>query len=467
LNKFLKTRIEMAKRIPEPTSKPRERAFLVGVEIQGEMRILSLEDSLLELARLAETAGLTVVGELTQRIKHPNPKTLMGSGKVEELKALVEETLAEVIIFDDELSPRHQRELELIIGNNARILDRTALILDIFAQHATTNEGMLQVQLAQYEYFLPRLTGAWTHLARQSGGGGGRAGKVGGVGLRGPGETQLEVDRRAIRCRITHLKKDLEKVREHRKRYRYKRIISRIPIISIIGYTNSGKSTLLNRLSKSNVLVADQLFATLDPTTRRIELHGGYHALISDTVGFIQKLPTSLIEAFQATLEEIIESDLLLHIIDISHLNAQQQAQSVLDTLHEIGASHIPVLSVLNKIDLLSDPLSVKDNLLIFPNSMAISAITGEGLPEMLLNIQKNLYENMVPIKIKLPYSEGQLISMFHESGQIDLIEHHRGEVMIQGRVPGRLIARYSSWIISNFPPTDEKESDEPIASEN
>ena len=453
----------MAKKIPEPTSRPRERAFLVGIEVQGGKRILSLDDSLLELARLADTAGLIVVGQLTQRITHPNPRTMIGSGKVEELKALVEETMADVIIIDDELSPRHQRELEGLIGNNARIMDRTALILDIFAQHAKTNEGMLQVQLAQYEYYLPRLTGAWTHLARQAGGGGGRAGKVGGVGLRGPGETQLEVDRRSIRSQISHLKKELEKVRAHRKRYRFKRINSKIPLLSIIGYTNSGKSTLLNRLSHSNVLVADQLFATLDPTTRRIELQGGYQALISDTVGFIQKLPTTLIEAFQATLEEITESDLLLHIIDISHPNAQQQAQSVIETLQEIGASHIPIIVILNKIDLLKDPLSSSYELSKFPNSISISAFTGDGLPEMLMAIQKNLYENMIPINIKLPYSEGQLISLFHESGQIDRIEHQRGEVMIQGRIPGRLLARYSNWKVSNFPEITETDIEIPF----
>ena len=339
----------MPKRIPQPTQPPRERAFLVGAELRGQKKFLSLEDSLTELALLADTAGLEVVGELTQKLDHPNVETYIGPGKVTELKALSEETLSQVILFDDELSPRHQRELEEALGPNIRVLDRTALILDIFAQHAHTAEGMVQVELAQYEYLLPRLTGQWTHLARQAGGGGGRTGSVGGVGLRGPGETQLEVDRRAVRNRIAHLKRELEKVRSHRMRYRLQRKRSRIPTIALVGYTNAGKSTLLNQLTRSDVYVADQLFATLDPTTRHIGLSGGYQALLTDTVGFIQKLPTTLIAAFQATLEEITEADLLLHVVDISHPNALNQYQSVQKTLEEIGAGHIPTVTALNK----------------------------------------------------------------------------------------------------------------------
>lgn len=450
----------MSKKIPEPTKRQRERAFLVGVEIQGSERILSLEDSLVELEHLSDTAGLSVVGQLTQRLTHPNPVTFIGSGKVMELKTLVEESLAEIIVFDDELSPRHQRELERIIGNNARILDRTALILDIFVQHAHTSEGMLQVELAQYEYYLPRLTGAWTHLARQAGGGGGRSGGVGGVGLRGPGETQLEVDRRAIRSKISHLKKELEKVRAHRKRYRSQRLNSRIPIVTIIGYTNSGKSTLLNRLSDSNVYAADQLFATLDPTTRRVEIQGGYQILLSDTVGFIQKLPTTLVTSFRATLEEIAESDLLLHVIDLSHPNSQAQARAVMSTLEEIGASHIPILTILNKIDRLASEDLVTSQISSYPDCKIISALNGDGIPELLNRIRQVLYENMVPLDIRLPYSQGNLISLFHETGQIDRIEHNRSEVIIQGRIPGRLMARYSPWFTSNFSSKPEEDID-------
>ncbi|HSO27153.1 MAG TPA: GTPase HflX, partial [Anaerolineales bacterium] len=239
----------MTKKAPQPTQRPRERAFMVGVEIFGDDQFLSLDDSLTELALLAETAGLQVVGQTTQKLNSRNSKTFIGSGKVEEVQALVEETQAEVLLFDDELSPRHLRELERVLTGKVRVLDRTALILDIFAQHADTSEGSLQVELAQYEYRLPRLTRAWTHLARQAGGGGGRSGGVGGVGLRGPGETQLEVDRRDIRRRIDRLKEDLEKVRVHRQQYRARRKRSRIPVVALVGYTNAGKSTLLNRLS--------------------------------------------------------------------------------------------------------------------------------------------------------------------------------------------------------------------------
>ena len=384
----------MSKRTPEPTATPRERTFLVGVEIHGQDQILTLEDSLTELSLLADTAGLDVVGELTQKMDRPNAETYIGSGKVEELKALAEDTLAQVIIFDDELSPRHQRELQKYLGTSIRVLDRTALILDIFAQHAHTSDGQLQVKLAQYEYYLPRLTGQWTHLARQAGGGGGRSGSVGGVGLRGPGETQLEVDRRAIRHEIGHLKEELEKVRAHRMRYRAQRKRSRIPTVALVGYTNAGKSTLLNRLAKSDVFVANQLFATLDPTTRRVELSGGYQALITDTVGFIQKLPTTLVAAFRATLEEIAEADLLLHIVDISHANALNQAEAVQQTLEEIDASHVPIITVLNKIDRLSDPEAARRAVDHFPQAVAISARTGTGMTDLTNHIRSELYEN-------------------------------------------------------------------------
>jgi GTP-binding protein HflX len=438
----------MANRIPQPTQAPRERAFLVGVDIFQQKQLLTLEDSLAELALLSDTAGLDVVGELTQKLDHPNPHTFIGPGKIEELKALTEETLAQVIIFDDELSPRHQRELEKIFAPNVRILDRTALILDIFAQHAHTAEGMLQVELAQYEYFLPRLTGQWTHLARQAGGGGGRTGSTGGVGLRGPGETQLEVDRRQIRGRIARLKQELEKVRAHRMRYRAQRKRSRIPSVALVGYTNAGKSTLLNRLAKADVYAADQLFATLDPTTRRIELSGGYQALVTDTVGFIQKLPTQLIAAFHATLEEIAESDLLLHVVDISHPNALNQFQSVQETLKEIGAGHIPTVTALNKLDRLTRPEVAQETVRNFPNSVAISARTGIGQPELLHLIKQELYETYTPVLVRLPYQQGGLISLFHEAGQIERIEHERGGVVIQGRIPGRLAAQFSPWQI-------------------
>lgn len=438
----------MAKKIPQPTNPPRERAFLVGVNIHGKKQILTLEDSLTELALLADTAGVDVVGELTQKLHSPNVETYIGPGKVEELKALAEETLSEVVIFDDELSPRHQRELEKALGRSIRVIDRTALILDIFAQHAHTREGMLQVELAQYEYNLPRLTRAWTHLERQAGGGGGRAGSTGGVGLRGPGETQLEVDRRSIRTRIAHIKRELVKVEAHRTMYRAQRKRSRIPTVALVGYTNAGKSTLLNRLSKADVYVADQLFATLDPTTRRVQLPGDELALFTDTVGFIQKLPTTLVTAFHATLEEITEADLLLHIVDISHPNALGQFQAVQETLDEIDASHIPMVTALNKADLLKNPENAREVLKEFPKSVSISALTGAGMADLLHLVREELFEAYSPIHVRLPYKQGALISLFHELGQVERVEHERGGVVMQGRIPGRLLAQFSAWHI-------------------
>src|SRR5262245_4854740 len=449
----------MSKRIPQPTIPPREKTFLVGVELYGQKTHLALEDSLTELTLLADTAGLDVVGELTQKLDRPHVKTYIGPGKVDELKSLVEETLSQVVIFDDELSPRHQRELQEILGRNVRVLDRTALILDIFAQHAHTREGMLQVELAQYEYYLPRLTGQWTHLERQAGGGGGRSGSTGGVGLRGPGETQLEVDKRAIRTRISHLKEELKKVSAHRQRYRAQRKRSRIPTVALVGYTNAGKSTLLNRLAKADVYVADQLFATLDPTTRRVELPGGYQALITDTVGFIQKLPTTLIEAFHATLEEILEADLLLHVVDISHPNALNQFNSVQETLDELGAHYIPVVTALNKVDRLRNPEAAKDVASRYSKAVTISSLNGSGIQDLLRVVQEELYETYAPVRVKLPYQQGALISLFHEAGQVEFVEHGRGGVYMQGRIPGRLLAQFKQWQVNgNIPEPQEEE---------
>ena len=430
-----------------------DRALMVGVDIFEDQKILSLSDSLAELMRLADTAGFEVVGQATQKLDHPNPKTFIGPGKVKEVKALADELLADVILFDDELSPRHQRELEELMRGDIRVIDRTALILDIFAQHAQTREGALQVELAQYEYRLPRLTRAWTHLVRQAGGGGGRTGGTAGVGLRGPGETQLEVDRRDIRRRISQLKGDLEKVRAHRQRHRSRRKEANIPIVSLVGYTNAGKSTLINQLAEADVYVADQLFATLDPTTRRVTLPDGQQILVTDTVGFIQKLPTTLVAAFRATLEEIAEADLLLHIVDISHPQALSHVEAVQRTLREIGADDIPVLPVLNKIDLLDGPGQAQEKMEAFSGAVAISALRGEGLDQLLVNVKAKLFESFQSVSVEVPYSKGDLISLFHEEGQVESITNEYDGVLIQGRLPVRLLTRYKEYIVDGMMP--------------
>jgi GTP-binding protein HflX len=430
-----------------------DRALLVGVEIYNDQNLLTLDDSLAELMRLADTAGFEVVGRVTQKLDHPNPKTFIGAGKVKEVKALADEVKADVILFDEELSPRHQRELEELVKEKIRVIDRTALILDIFAQHAQTREGALQVELAQYEYRLPRLTRAWTHLVRQAGGGGGRTGGTAGVGLRGPGETQLEVDRRDIRRRISHLKTELEKVRAHRQRHRSRRKESNIPVVSLVGYTNAGKSTLINQLAEAEVYVADQLFATLDPTTRRVTLPDGQQILITDTVGFIQKLPTTLVAAFRATLEEIAEADLLVHVIDMTHPQAMSQAEAVQRTLEEIGADEIPSLPVLNKIDRLRDLEDARHLLDSFPNAVAISALRGEAIDQLLERVEEKLFESYQSISVELPYNKGDLISLFHEEGQVESVTNEFEGVVIQGRLPIRLLARYKEFIVDGLIP--------------
>ncbi|MBI9035753.1 MAG: GTPase HflX [Bacteroidales bacterium] len=431
---------------------PKDRAFLVGTRIVGDKKsFLTLEDSMNELYMLAQTAGLEVVGEISQNLKKPNANTLVGSGKVEEIKMLVEETLSDIIIFDDELNPRHQRELEKIFDGKARVIDRTTLILDIFAQHAQTREGILQVELAQYEYRLPRLTRAWTHLARQAGGGGGRAGSTGGVGLRGPGETQLEIDRREIGKKISQLKKELDKVRAHRSRHRANRKKSNIPLVALVGYTNAGKSTLINQLSNASVYVADKLFATLDPTTRKVEVSPKNQILVTDTVGFIQKLPTQLVAAFRATLEEISEADLLIHIVDCTHPNFISHYQSVNATLNDIDAGQIPVLTVLNKVDLLPDPNSLSHTIKNhFPDAFPISAISGEGCDKLLSGIEESLFEAYIPLQVELPYSNGRLIALFHNFGHIKNIEHGREKIIIEGFIPGRYYTQFASHIAEN-----------------
>ena len=404
-----------------------------------------MEDSLAELAQLAHTAGVEVGGQTFQKPASINPATYIGKGKVEEIGTLKEELACNLVIFDDELSPRQQRELEEAWG--VKVLDRTSLILDIFAQHAHTREGQLQVELAQYEYRLPRLTRMWTHLARQAGGGATRGG-AGGVGLRGPGERQLEVDRRRIRERIAQLRQELERVRTHRRLYRQRRRRAAMPTVAIVGYTNAGKSTLLNAISEAEVLVEDKLFATLDPTTKRVLLPQGQVALFTDTVGFIQKLPTQLIAAFRATLEEINDADLLLHVLDITHPNTLLQSRVVEDTLKDLGATDIPVVVALNKVDKLNSPDQAQRMIQEFPNSLAISAQERIGLKELLTRAEAVLTENLVRIEACIPYQEGELVALFHRQGLVEREEHGAEGTTLEGRLPVRFLKAFRHCLV-------------------
>jgi GTPase len=433
-----------------------QRAVLVGVEVRGNRPVFALDESLDELALLARTAGVDVCGRLTQRMSRIQPATFIGSGKLDELIALVKERDANMVIFDDELSPRHQRELEKVLGEQIQVLDRSALILDIFAQHARTREGSLQVELAQYEYRLPRLTRQWTHLARQAGGGSARGGS-GGVGLRGPGETQLEVDRREISRKISHLKQELEGVRAHRQRHRAQRERSGIPTVALVGYTNAGKSTLLNTLSGAEVYVANQLFATLDPTTRRVELPSGRSVLLSDTVGFIQKLPVALIAAFRATLEEVTEADLLLHVVDGSQAQAWDHVDVVEDTLVALDAVRIPKLLVLNKTDLGEHPEPLDYEALGYDAVLRVSARDGTGLDALLEAVDGMLADTLIHISLLIPYAQGELLAAVHERGVVEKETHTEHGVQLEARVRPRLAGQLRHAL--NLPAvTDEKE---------
>jgi GTP-binding protein HflX len=362
------------------TRTEKEKAFLIGVDSKSSADGWSIESSLEELSYLAKTAGAEVVGRLAQKLGRPSSTYYLGSGKLEELIKLKEQSPYSVVIFNDELSPRQQRNLEEAL--EVKVIDRTALILDIFAKRAQTREGQLQVELAQHQYLLPRLAGQWSHLERLGGG----------IGTRGPGESQLETDRRLIRKRINRLQSQIEAVRRHRALYRQKRKKSRIPVVALVGYTNAGKSTLLNALSQSNVLVEDKLFSTLDPVTRSLILPNGRQFLLTDTVGFIHKLPPSIVAAFRATLEELAEADLLLHIVDITHHDAAEQFQTVEEILADLNLTEKPQITVLNKIDLtVEDPEELTTLALTMSikpppddSTVTISALKGWGLDKLL-----------------------------------------------------------------------------------
>lgn len=392
------------------------------------------------MARLCETAGLEVVGSVSQNLKHPNSKTYVGSGKLTEINDLRVELKADVIVFDDELSPGQLRNIESVL--EVLIIDRPTLILDIFASRAFTHEGRLQVELAQLEYRLPRLTRMWTHLSRQS---------VGGVGVRGPGETQLETDRRLARARISFLKSQLAEVHRHRELYRDRRRRNNVPVVALVGYTNAGKSTLLNRLSDATVLEEDKLFATLDPTTRRIRLPGGDPILLTDTVGFINNLPTTLIAAFRATLEEIEEATVLLHVLDITHPNAPEQAETVRRILEELGVAGKPTITALNKVDSL-----VEGEVSPTPNSdldlpddyVMISARDGIGLDVLLSRIEETVAasRDRVRMEVCIPYDRSELVNLFHRAGQVEVEEFVEAGTRISGLIPTRISGRFEPF---------------------
>ncbi|PSR99648.1 GTPase [Actinidia chinensis var. chinensis] len=405
-----------------------EKAYLVGVERKDDTEnSFGTEESLKELAQLADTAGLMVVGSTYQKLATPNPRTYIGSGKVAEIKMAINALGAETVIFDDELSAGQLRNLEKAFGGDVRVCDRTALILDIFNQRAATHEASLQVALAQMEYQLPRLTKMWTHLERQAGG-----------RVKGMGEKQIEVDKRILRTQIGDLKKELESVRKHRKQYRSRRVSVPVPVVSLVGYTNAGKSTLLNQLTGAKVLAEDRLFATLDPTTRRVQMKNGKEFLLTDTVGFIQKLPTTLVAAFRATLEEIAESSLLVHVVDISHPLAEQQIDAVDKVLAELDVSSIPKLTVWNKVDKASDPLKIKLEAQKREDTVCISALSGGGLDEFCNAVQEKLKHSMVWVEALIPFDKGEFLSTIHNVGMVERTEYKETGTLVRAYVPLR-----------------------------
>lgn len=416
-----------------------ERAILVGIEYK-DASLDDSESSLAELARLTDTAGATVVATATQKLDAPNPRTFIGSGKAEEIAGLCRSLAADVVIFDEELSPSQQSNLEKAMPKEVKVIDRTALILDIFALHATTKEGRLQVRLAQNQYLLPRLRGMWAHLASNRMGGG--------VGSRfGEGESQLEVDRRMVRKRITSIRRELEQVSRMRQTQRSARYASGIFKVAEAGYTNAGKSSLLNRLAGAEVLSYDKLFATLDSTTRKLVLPEGREATLTDTVGFIQKLPTTLVEAFKSTLDEIRGADLVLHVVDASSDEYDKQMRAVEDTLEQIGAHGIPRILVFNKVDLVdaSTRLALVSR---FPGAVLVSAETGEGVDELIDAIARAATASETLMEVVVPFSRGDLTSIAHSRCTV-LAESYdeRGAIMTL-RVPSEMKASFEPYAV-------------------
>jgi GTP-binding protein HflX len=410
-----------------------QRALLVGTGV-GARSVEDAEESLAELTRLTDTAGALPVETVLQRRERPDPATYVGAGKVEELRELVDGLDIDVVVFDDELTPAQQRNLEKALGVD--VVDRVALILDIFAQHARSQEGMVQVELAQYRYLMPRLRGRGLELSQQAGGIG---------ALRGPGETKLEVDRRRIQQRITKLERELKRLGKTRDTQRKARRRRALPTIALVGYTNAGKSTLLNRMTQADVIVEDRLFSTLDPTTRRLHLPGGETVLCSDTVGFVRRLPHQLVEAFRSTLEEVSDADLLVHVVDATAVDASGQIDAVRTVLDEIGATEIPELVALNKCDE-ADPEDVSDVLAV-SGGIAVSARTGEGVEKLLATIGDRLRALATVIELEVPYERGDVLAALHRDGEVLVEVHAATGTRVRARLDAADVSRFGEFV--------------------
>ncbi len=406
-----------------------ERAVLVGLHATADE-----DDTLQELARLAETAGAVVTEVIVQHRSRPDPATSVGAGKVEEIRARAQARGADVAIFDHELTPAQQRNLERAL--EIKVLDRTALVLDIFAQRAHTREGRLQVELAQMTYLLPRLTGRGVMLSRLGGG----------IGTRGPGETKLEVDRRRIRTRITDLRREIAALSRHRRLQRESRKNAALPVVSLVGYTNAGKSTLLNTLTHANVYTADKLFATLDPTTRRVELPNGRPVVLVDTVGFLQKLPHDLVAAFRATLEEVTEADLLIHVIDASHPRWTEQRAAVEQVLRDLGAAGTVRVTALNKVDRLSSE-ALRDAVAEEPNGVPISALRGVGLLNLLRIVSQRLPDPAARVRLVVPYDEVGVLAQVYAQGRVLHREDGAEGVVLDAVIPRAGLGRLERYL--------------------